>query len=347
MPWPPSPGAEPVRKYSVDSARIGGIIESERVQKLESRATALARGREEMSAKRYFQLSYIWPVALPVAILALPGHLLPDWISQFCRGVLHWAGIPCAVFAAVMILWSRNKEAHSIRRSTYISPPLILPAIAMYLVMAGGMTAKTYSSDPAAAIFALFIYGFAVLTSVLALGYTYVGLINLVFVILRSFGAFEEDEWFATTSEDPYFNLGAPTWPSRQASYNQSTGGPVQPASDRVVAGSPYCFVSWEHERSKGSSTAHAASNSEAPATSSPEPSPMPDQTARSSRPAPLSGQPVRSSEAVDGFALPAPGLRTVNMPNPGGHTATGRTPVSRGLYPEYKASSYPTLEEK
>jgi len=302
-----------------------------------------------MSAKRDFQLSYIWPVVVPVLILALPGSLLPDWIDKLCRAILRWSEIPCAVFAAVMIFWSRNKEVDSVRRSTYLSPLLFFPAISMYLVIVSGVPAGSYRPGPAGGIAWFLIYEFLILTSVLTLGYIYVGVINLVFVLFRSCGGFDYDEWVATTSREPYqpVSLAAPTWPSRRPPHHESTGGLAQTASDSSVPGSPYCFVSWEDEKTKGSSTAGPAHNLEAPANSSPEPLQIPVQKARSPEAAPMPGQSVRNSEFFDRPAMAAPTFGCGTMANPRGLAANPSGPVSAGVGARYEPSNNPVFSQK
>src|SRR5262249_46535194 len=144
--------------------------------------TGLGEGKI-MNAKRYFQLSYIWPVAVPVAILVIPGGLLPDWVDQLCRAALQWAGIPSAAFAAVMIFWSLNREASTVRRSTYLSPLLFFPVMTAYLVIASGVPAREYRPGPAAGIAWFVMYEFVLLVAVLTPGYTSVRVVKLAFCL--------------------------------------------------------------------------------------------------------------------------------------------------------------------
>jgi len=301
-----------------------------------------------MNAKRYFQLSYIWPVAVAVAILAIPGGLLPDWVDPLCRAALQWAGIPSAVFAAIMIIWSLNKEARTVRRSTYLSPLVFFPIITAYVVIATGLPATAYRPGPAAGLAWFVMYEFLVLMSVLTLGYTYVGVINLVFVLFRSCGGFDYDEWVATASRGACQseNMGAPAWPSRQALADQSKGGPAKSSRDALVPASPYCFGSWEDEKAKGSSPAGPAQNLAALADSSPDPPPIPVQEAR--RPeAPMPGQGVRYSEFSDGTAMAAPRFGCSAMANPLDYAANASAPVGAGVGVRYDPSNNPVFSQK
>src|SRR5215471_2769895 len=163
------------------------------------------RGGKSMSAKRYFQLSYVWPVVLPVAVLLLPRGAVEDWIQQVCREVLYSGGAPYAVFAGALLLWSGGKEGPSVRRSTYLAPVLFLPVLGMSLVIAAHR--ETYQPNPGQLALAVVVYGMIFAIPVLILGYCYVGLVNLGFVILRSLGAFGDDtipEYTAFQSGDDY-----------------------------------------------------------------------------------------------------------------------------------------------
>jgi hypothetical protein len=154
-----------------------------------------------MSAKRYFQLSFLWPVVLPSAISVSAAPFLSEWIWGFCNVTLREAGIPYAFFAAVMILWSRKKEAASIRRSTYLSPLLFLPVLFGCFVVTSGLNGALYRWAQFEMVAWLFIYGVFASLATLTVGYCYVALVNLAFIILRSCGAFQESPTASTPVE--------------------------------------------------------------------------------------------------------------------------------------------------
>src|SRR5258708_2613627 len=79
------------------------------------------------------------------------------------------------------------------RRSTYLAPVVFLPVLFVRLVIGtvwGLAAARTDQSEIIVWLFLYALFGSAV---VLILGYSYVALINLGFVVLRSWGAFQED----------------------------------------------------------------------------------------------------------------------------------------------------------
>src|SRR5215831_15733789 len=136
----------------------------------------IAERRKAMSVKRYFQLSYVWPVVLPVVALVFSGGAMANWAQELCRELLYSGGVPYALYAGAMLIWSRDKEGASVRRSTYLAPLLFLPAMAITLVIAVGR-ASTYSQDPAQLVAVVFLYGMVLTIPVLVLGYFYVGLV--------------------------------------------------------------------------------------------------------------------------------------------------------------------------
>src|SRR5262249_19292043 len=134
-----------------------------------------------MSAKRYFQMAYLWPVVVPAVIGALAGVVVPDWIGEGCKGALRWGAIPAALFATGMLLWTVDKGSVSVRRSTYLAPLLFSPVLGAYLLISSGPQGT--ANQPGAQLFAwLMICGFLIVAWVVPVGYCYVGLINLAFV---------------------------------------------------------------------------------------------------------------------------------------------------------------------
>jgi hypothetical protein len=240
-----------------------------------------------MSTKRYFQLSYVWPIVLPVAVLFLPRGFVEDWIQQLCSAVLYSGGVPYALFAGAILLWSVDKEGASVRRSTSLAPVLFLPALGMSVVIAAHR--ETYRPSPGQLALAVVFYGMVLAIPVLILGYCYVGLINLGFVILRSLGAFSLEQMALATprvaegyAEKASFNA----WVRPESREGWSCGPVTQAGNPRRVAysggatpsgatplsggvpygsgsyvsgmlhpdGSPYGFAGWEDEKMKGAS---------------------------------------------------------------------------------------------
>src|SRR5215813_9188572 len=167
-------------------------MKSERVQNWEQGRGIRSWRGSVMSAKRYFQLSYIWPVAVPALMLVLPHFVRDPWIGKVLRAALGPIGIPCVLFGAAMVLWSRSQNANRVRRSTYLAPLLYAPVQGLYLVIAYTVSSSTRRLDTAELAVWFFIIGFLILSVGLTLGYSYVGVLNLAFVGLRSWGAFQE-----------------------------------------------------------------------------------------------------------------------------------------------------------
>jgi hypothetical protein len=209
-----------------------------------------------MSAKRYFQLAFVWPGVLPVLILALPGWFVAQWVERLSRELLYTAEVPYLLFAALMLFWSCDKEAASVRRSTYLAPLLFLPVLALTMVIAG-LRATGYRSDSAGFLLFVLVYGFILIVPVLSLGYAYVGVINLAFVILRSSGVFPKD---------PIQAPGAlpKAWEWRDAGTSQLESDKVHSygsvkqsgrwAASSYLPGSTYGFAGWEEEKVRGGS---------------------------------------------------------------------------------------------
>src|SRR5215469_4222541 len=301
------------------------------------------RGGKSMSAKRYFQLSYVWPVVLPVAVLVLPGGVVANWVQQLCREFLYSGGAPYALFAGAMLLWSSSKEGGSVRRSIYLAPVLFLPALGMSVVIAAHR--ETYQPNPGQLALAVVLYGMILAIPVLILGYCYVGLVNLGFVILRSLGAFSHEEMTALAGLETAgeyagkASLSVPVRPEARADW--SCGPVAEAVKARGVAypggatdfsggvsyasgklhpdGSPYGFAGWEDEKMKGASRSckEVASESRVAIDTATTASPVetgssctparPAETGRSSAPASPGGTgsytPARSAEAVSSRA--------------------------------------------
>jgi hypothetical protein len=216
-----------------------------------------------MSVKRYFQLCYIWPIVLPVVVIMLAGGVVANYIEN---------GTPYVLFAGAMLLWSRGKEGSSVRRSTYVAPLLFLPVVAFSVVNAT-LRLSTYHRGAAEVLLGVFEYVLMLALPVLILAYSYVGLVNLVFVILKSFGVFPDESLreLALPSAGPggegeypgvvapHFEArGACNYPSGQRVGNAVGGaqaGGIPATPDSLYPGvSPYRFAGWEDEKVKGAS---------------------------------------------------------------------------------------------
>ena len=210
-----------------------------------------------MSAKRYFQLSFLWPVVLPAIILAPSGPVVPEWIGDICRVALVAAGIPYLLFAIAILVWSRNKGVSAIRRSTYLAPVILLPLLFVYLPFPIAFSGASYRSSPGELITWTFIYGGFIAIAVLMLGYAYVAVINFGFLILTSCGALEEDP---PTTVEILRNCKLPPSPDAVPVHASdlpelSSIVPTPWTANPGQACSPYGFVGWDDEKLKGCTT--------------------------------------------------------------------------------------------
>src|SRR5215471_11369501 len=228
-----------------------------------------------MGVKRYFQLFYVWPIVLPVVVLLLPAGVVANWVLELCREVLYSGGVPYLLFAGAMLFWSWDKEGASVRRSTYLAPLLFLPAFAFSLLIAW-RRASMYPQELAELFVMFFLYGLVFTVPVSILGYGYVGLVNLAFVILRSVGAFGDEPigtYAGFQSEGEYCGRGSveyagraswscgwvePARNPRAAAFADGVSpisGSVSPTGMGMCADrSPYGFAGWEDEKMKGAS---------------------------------------------------------------------------------------------
>src|SRR3954464_4910453 len=79
-----------------------------------------------MSARRYFQLSFLLPIVLPLLVSLFAKATLTGWgsIVFLLWGSLLIGGIPYVFFIGGLFYWMRNKNYKAIQRMMFIAPPL-------------------------------------------------------------------------------------------------------------------------------------------------------------------------------------------------------------------------------
>src|SRR5262245_37735651 len=132
-----------------------------------------------MSAKTFYRLFALVPIAVPLALLpiTLAGHLLPAPLAVL--GMLSGAGLPFYVpFAAVIFWLLRHREAKDHRRWSYWAPIAFsaIVFVVWYFIVPDSSTTERLSKSRGAAIYAL------------ALGYFYVAAMHGAFPIARILG---------------------------------------------------------------------------------------------------------------------------------------------------------------
>ena len=139
-----------------------------------------------MTSKRYFQISLLLPIAVPLVSLffASPGPLR-GWrvVLLLLFGSLLLGGIPYLLFAAGLLFWMRGKSAREVQRMTYVAPLLFIPVFVSCAVALAILELILSGTNKVEA-------GLVLLSCALILifGYVYVLAVNVSHAILKAIG---------------------------------------------------------------------------------------------------------------------------------------------------------------
>ena len=137
-----------------------------------------------LNARSYFQLSLLFPIAIPLLTMAVwprgfaQSHSGLTGIFGLADLALLIAGIPYLLFAVALFLWIRRRSLHTIQVAAVIAPIIFCVPVWLFILCLG----EVHSIG--AAIFAFIFYSFWTL----AIGYAYVLLTYGIYFLLRFLG---------------------------------------------------------------------------------------------------------------------------------------------------------------
>lgn len=128
-----------------------------------------------ISEKRYFAVTLILPLIVPLAILLVGNNAVTSILFLSL-----WFGcIPYSIFALLLILWARRSNGFYVRKLSYISPVLFIPMQVLYLSVVFFID-RIYNAE-------LTGLGGSILVSslyILVIGYAYVLVVNFGYLVL-------------------------------------------------------------------------------------------------------------------------------------------------------------------
>ncbi len=131
-----------------------------------------------LSGTRYFQISLATPLVIPllfVAFSAATGNV--SALSAVLLASLVLAGGPYLLFATIVLIWSRNRQAATLRRASYFAPLIFLTfcfTLSPLLLLTGSGVKEVLS--------VLLLFS----AYTLAIGYFYVLIINAIYELFLS-----------------------------------------------------------------------------------------------------------------------------------------------------------------
>jgi hypothetical protein len=141
-----------------------------------------------IGAKRYFQLSFLGPILVPLMLLpfrSTDSYL--GFLAHLMTISLLFGGIPYVLTLGVLYFICRGRNDHQIQVITFITPLLFIVILTCcYLILAifrnsTENTKITISSMPIFWFFSLII------------GYGYVLVVNIIYFLLKSLGVIRTD----------------------------------------------------------------------------------------------------------------------------------------------------------
>jgi uncharacterized membrane protein len=135
-----------------------------------------------MSAKRYFQLSLLLPLILPVIVLLLfEPSFANGGIVLILMFSLYFGALPYLLFVIGLLFWMRRKDVREIQRMTFIAPLVftgffitcVITVIPIQLLMIGEVRIE------ADVVFQCCVV-------ILTLGYAYVLVANAGYAIVKA-----------------------------------------------------------------------------------------------------------------------------------------------------------------
>lgn len=158
-----------------------------------------------ISARRYFQLSFLLPLILPLLALlvASPGFRGWNAVVLVLWGSLLIGGIPYVLFLAGLLYWARDKDAKAIQRVTFIAPLLLVP---VFIYCAVAIIPLQILKTGEVRVEVSGVLTFCVF--VLVVGYFYVLLANAVFFLLKAIGFIAEEAYWESVPASSGTGLG-------------------------------------------------------------------------------------------------------------------------------------------
>lgn len=128
-----------------------------------------------VTAKRYFQLSLIAPIVVP--ILFFPFHESALFALMLIS--LVFGGVPYVLFSLAVFVWSRDKTTEQLKHFSYFAPFIFGLFLALfYFVYSLAFEQKDLNIRYLASLLGLFaLYG-------IGMGYAYVLIVNLGYFII-------------------------------------------------------------------------------------------------------------------------------------------------------------------
>lgn len=153
-----------------------------------------------LSARRYFQISLLFPILLPLLTLAIPRPRDPNaFVATHSAltgalGVaglaLLIAGIPYVLFAIALYFWIRHQSLPVIHVTAVLSPFMFCIPVWLFILCLGGV------HDIGAAVFAFVFYSFWTLL----VGYPYVLIVYAIYFVLRITGIIASNQTMQPTA---------------------------------------------------------------------------------------------------------------------------------------------------
>jgi hypothetical protein len=136
-----------------------------------------------ISAKRYFQLSFIGPIILPLTLLPFGySKSFLGEMSQFLLFSMIFGGIPYVLMLGLLFFICRGRDGRQMQIITLITPLLFTGILVFcYLILA------IYHQEKSLKTIIPLIPILAVVSVIL--GYVYVLIVNLIYYLLKSLGA--------------------------------------------------------------------------------------------------------------------------------------------------------------
>ena len=132
-----------------------------------------------MGEKRFFQLSFLLPIVLPLLLIFVANPTF-GLVSILTLSLI-LGGVPYLLFITGLFFWMRNKNAKDIQRMTFVAPLLFIPVFLLsVLVFLPIQLITTGTIDVNAGIV------FICCVFIIILGYLYVLVVNGVYFLFRA-----------------------------------------------------------------------------------------------------------------------------------------------------------------
>jgi hypothetical protein len=139
-----------------------------------------------MTARRYFQGSFLLPLLVPVPAVLLLGHTLEfRALAMMVYYSTIIGALPYLLFLIGLFFWTRGRDSRLIQRITLVAPFLF---VAFFLLCVLVVIPIQYMKLGEVRIEADGVAGFCI--AFLIIGYAYVLVVNVGYFILRAVGLF-------------------------------------------------------------------------------------------------------------------------------------------------------------